>query len=123
MRKIILAQNLVIAGLITTILFMSGFYEGDLLKRLALAAMGFIVADRALLEIERLFLKMERNNEKEGHRSNKKHAVSCVDWFKVRFSALREKNGNPCTNTAQILPAPGNNTSRQSGTYRRRNGC
>lgn len=126
MRRIILTQNLVIAGMITLIGLMAGFYEGEIPKQFLMALISFIVIDKGLYEIELMYLKMRgkgnAEKQKSGNRKDKGNAVSCIEWFKVRFQSLIQKDGNPGADTEAVLQTPGNNSNREGVAYRRRYG-
>ena len=121
MRRIIVAQNAVIAGLITVIAIITGFFEIHGLKLVLFAVMSFLVLDYALLQVERALLKRWKD-ERFGKKSGAGNSVPGIPWHKVRFVISGKKDGNTRSDTAKVQAGTRNNSVVPSSRYSRSDG-
>lgn len=117
MKKIIYTQNAVIAGLITVIALITGFYEIKGLKLFIVAVMGFFVLNYLLLQGERLWLRWWHENK--GKTEGEGSAFQGIPWFKhkMRHPGTVQENRNPGGNAKKIQKGTRYDTALQGSRY------
>lgn len=119
MKKIIYVQNGVVAGLITVILLITGFYELSGLKLVIVAVMGFFVIDYLILQVERMWLRWR--NESKGKAKGDRGAVPGIPWYehKMRHPGTVETDGNTRGITAAVQKGTRHDPIRTGSRYSR----
>lgn len=101
MRRIVLAQNAVISGLITLITIITGFWGVHGGRLMIVSVMLFAVFDWSLLRLERMYIRRTKN-EKDGSAEGERGSVPGIWWYKVRYRRGIKKNRDTAGDTAAV---------------------